>query len=382
MTFWSLIEEYDIQIPGIQRDYAQGRKSEQAIGRRFIKDIYEKISKGNGLNLDFVYGKNGNNSIIPLDGQQRLTTLFLLHWFLSIGIIDDAQKKILSKFTYETRRSSEDFCNYLVNQGYEYNSKTPLSVNIQKTKWYFLSWNKDPTIKAMLNMLDIIQEIFQRPNKELFDALIKKEKPLITFDFLPLDDFNLSDELYIKMNARGKPLTSFENFKARFSELIGLERSIKLDNAWLDIFWNLEKGRSTNISTENVDKMFINFFYYVTYNFYVERNDLEKDFDIFMEYEEIYSDEKFRSMIEKILDSLIVARESYDYFKDFLFQIRYIDRAIFYSVTKFFKYCDLSLSLKTFLQLSVFALNERSKLQKARLPTESTKKLPNVNNAR
>ena len=41
---------------------------------------------------------------------------------------------------------------------------------------------------------------------------------MITFQLLKLDEFGLSDDLYIKMNARGKPLTNFETFKARFGQ--------------------------------------------------------------------------------------------------------------------------------------------------------------------
>ena len=47
-----------------------------------------------------------------------------------------------------------------------------------------------------------------------------EERPAITFQLLPLEHFGLTDDLYIKMNARGKPLTPFETFKARFEELL------------------------------------------------------------------------------------------------------------------------------------------------------------------
>ena len=67
----------NIKIPLIQRDYAQGRPSKKitSIREKFIKDIYR-------LNLDFVYGATNGKRFIPLDGQQRLTTLFLLHLYL------------------------------------------------------------------------------------------------------------------------------------------------------------------------------------------------------------------------------------------------------------------------------------------------------------
>src|SRR5690606_13732978 len=65
----------------------------------------------------------------------------------------------------------------------------------------------------------------------------------------------LSDDLYIKMNARGKPLTAFENFKARYEQLLKTQLvdcrfnisdrafpiheyvAIQLDTQWGDLFW-------------------------------------------------------------------------------------------------------------------------------------------------
>ena len=51
------------------------------VRERFIEALYKAVTE-NPITLDFVYGdidKEGN--MTPLDGQQRLTTLFLLHWY-------------------------------------------------------------------------------------------------------------------------------------------------------------------------------------------------------------------------------------------------------------------------------------------------------------
>ena len=37
---------------------------------------------------------------------------------------------------------------------------------------------------------------------------------------MDLKAYKLNDELYIKMNSRGKPLTKFENFKAKFEKFL------------------------------------------------------------------------------------------------------------------------------------------------------------------
>src|SRR5437867_11968288 len=110
-TFWNLINELAIEIPIIQRDYAQGRQSEKVneIRNGFVKSLYEAIDENKNLDFDFIYGSEKKNVLIPLDGQQRLTTLFLLHWYLASkdGKIDEA-RETLTKFSYKTRISARD----------------------------------------------------------------------------------------------------------------------------------------------------------------------------------------------------------------------------------------------------------------------------------
>src|SRR5712675_458301 len=80
-----------IEIPVIQRDYAQGREDEHSrdVRKRFIEELADALSGDQAatpaLDLHFVYGrwKVNERTLEPLDGQQRLTTLFLLHWYLA-----------------------------------------------------------------------------------------------------------------------------------------------------------------------------------------------------------------------------------------------------------------------------------------------------------
>ena len=111
MSLLDLLKQYQIVIPIVQRDYAQGREIGQVpqIRKRFIKVLFEALKSNNSqLELDFIYGSVKNEKyFLPLDGQQRLTTLYLLHWFVAAkeGHLDNV-KTILSKFSYETRHSA------------------------------------------------------------------------------------------------------------------------------------------------------------------------------------------------------------------------------------------------------------------------------------
>ena len=73
-----------IEIPLIQRDYAQGRTDSRVteIRDRFLDVLYDAVTGDANVGLDFVYGDVEGGTLRPLDGQQRLTTLFLLHWYL------------------------------------------------------------------------------------------------------------------------------------------------------------------------------------------------------------------------------------------------------------------------------------------------------------
>ena len=289
-TFWNLISEHKILIPKIQRDYAQGRNDNKTtrIRKGFLDKIFECLESDTVLKLDFIYGsidKKGN--FIPLDGQQRLTTLFLLCYYLALRSGENGiyAFKNTKGFTYETRFSSNEFIVKLINNMSENligknpkkhiggNPSNYISDNIKNQHWFFNEYLQDPTIKGMLVMLDDIEEKcydMQKNLSEIFENLCNENECKISFEFLDLKDYNFTDELYIKMNARGKPLSDFENFKAKFIERIedfGDKNEIEnsLDNEWLDMFWTFGKDYENN-EVEKTDDKFLAFFHAVLVN--------------------------------------------------------------------------------------------------------------------
>lgn len=281
LTFNGLFDRVAfVEIPIIQRDYAQGRKDEYEVRNTFLDALYNALStdradSNQSLDLDFIYGNIDDDTFSVLDGQQRLTTLFLLHWFLAIKNKSSADFRERftvdnnSRFTYKTRPSSIEFFDAMTTDidfantfdHSENLNKQTISELIIDSNWFYLSWKQDPTVQACLNMLDSIEQKFSAYNGNLYQRLIDTEIPYITFQFLRLDSFGLSDELYIKMNARGKPLTPFENFKATLEQKIKFyndgwpeyrldisghnKQSVdgykyfihKIDTHWADLFW-------------------------------------------------------------------------------------------------------------------------------------------------
>lgn len=253
ISFFELLKgEEKIEIPIIQRDYAQGREDKKEIRDNFLNAIYDSLLNETSLKLDFIYGSKIENSFQPLDGQQRLTTLFLLHWYATIKEgIPSEYKNILKKFTYETRITSREFCLALIDNDHQVFSDVLISSQIADSKWFFLSWKNDPTIDAMLRTIDSIHNKFFN-----IDSLWNKltTDKLISFYHIELENIGLTDDLYIKMNARGKLLSSFENFKASFEKYINDKKwelstnpidtfAFKIDTLWTDFFWtNFRKG--------------------------------------------------------------------------------------------------------------------------------------------
>lgn len=307
-TFWEIIQDNQIEIPVIQRDYAQGRRNERVnqIREEFVAALLKPLQVDNteGLHLDFVYGRilgkdqakiiarnkiavenvlnavksyastlsmeigveinqinNNTNQLsqtkfIPLDGQQRLTTLFLLHWYLIQRLSLDHKKEllqVLEGFKYKTRKSTFEFCSFLTKMTVNkadliFSTKTQVSIQIEKSTLFYRIWKHDPSVKGMLVMLDTFHEELKNTEEQqlfqMWENLTVHKK--ITFDFLDLDELDQTDDLYVKMNARGKQLTDFEHFKAWLQEYIKKKETLnlenknwehKIDTIWLDHFW-------------------------------------------------------------------------------------------------------------------------------------------------
>jgi len=164
INLYQLLQEQIIQIPIIQRDYAQGRRDKKEIRENFLDALYDCVINNSPIKLDFVYGSLVDSRFQPLDGQQRLTTLFLLHWYAATKegrLAIPEVKHNLKNFSYETRISSREFCAALVEESITIESEEQeMRAAIIDSNWFFLSWESDPTIDAMLRTLDAIHQRF------------------------------------------------------------------------------------------------------------------------------------------------------------------------------------------------------------------------------
>lgn len=245
-----------IRIPKIQRPYAQGRSDEtsERIRSALLKDLFTALSTSQELELNFVYGNIVNTDkgyvLELLDGQQRLTTLFLLHWYICArerveGEARDRIIRALRNFVYETRATSTAFCKILSEFHPNLDNGGMPSQFITNCLWYHHAFECDSSVNGMLVMLDAIHQQYNKTNAER-NAPLYKNLDKLRFYIASIGEFALKEDLYIKMNARGLQLSAFEIFKADYTKLLkkikGAPRGfmVHIDTKWVDIFWSKE----------------------------------------------------------------------------------------------------------------------------------------------
>ena len=273
VTFNEFVKTHDIEIPRIQRDYTYGAnidKTNEVLAKLLddIKSALVNPDPTHELILDFVYGSENQNKMFePLDGQQRLTTLFLLQQYAAWK---DGNRPSGITFHYSTRDYTSVFCQNITSAAsFSYNpedKERTLRQQIEDCGFFRNSFYDDPSICSMLFVID---EIDKRFNELAVDGklwhLLTAQDCKVKFYSLDFGEFGLTDDLYIKMNSRGKPLTAYEIFKSKIEKYIEktlgekelmYDFACKFDTIYTDLVWD-EMGKDKSL----IDSSFINLFW-------------------------------------------------------------------------------------------------------------------------
>lgn len=271
--------ERRVIIPDLQRDYCWGDenniKSTGEVGELvsdFISNLIEqyKDQKENDdqgtLNLGMFYGYEVPANHIQLcDGQQRLTTLYLLLGMLNKQtgkirhhLISDYEYKHDDKepyLNYAIRESSLYFLRDLVSQFFINNQEKVKS--IKQADWYFEDYNLDPSIQSMLKALQKIEDLSNKMPEDLGkfeDWLLNK----ITFLYFDMETRKNGEETFVVINTTGEALSATQNLKPLvlqekndFFDNTSFKNNdnLSIDKCWEEIetwFW---KNRSNNNDT-------------------------------------------------------------------------------------------------------------------------------------
>ena len=254
-------QKKSILIPLLQRDYVQGGRTD------IIKPLLDKIQicliGTETMSLNYIYGydddKNPSN-YIAIDGQQRLTTLWLVHLY----IYSLAGLYYPVNLSFQARPDAQSFSTSLVKNLPVLLKKHRGNVvdSIKDEQWFRSFWCEEPTINNMLRALNILDKwnIPQDISQIHFEN--------VSFSFLNMKEKGLDDDVYIKMNGRGRPLSYFENIKSWMDEQVELiwkdansvdEWKTSMDDKWAALFWNNRNKKQDH--HEEVDDEQLRFFY-------------------------------------------------------------------------------------------------------------------------
>lgn len=249
----------NIVIPSLQRDYVQGNQYDKI--EPFIEYLLDGLNSDNGIDLNYIYGieNDEGKTFYPIDGQQRLTTLWLLRMYLTskANINNPTDKKVLEqKLIYQTREYAHDFCMEMSEHINELFTTQCKLVKIEEQNWFIDAWRHDTTVRGCISTLEIIDRKFGNNNAV---KMLENFDRNLHYTIESLNDNDVNGDIYIKMNGRGVPLTEYENLKSwldkKVEDLFGKDNScfvsnwrICTDNKWTDMVWeNLNESQKSLI---------------------------------------------------------------------------------------------------------------------------------------
>lgn len=267
-------------IPEIQREYVWGNNCD--VLEKFLKEMESKASPcenchhvhtNKNINVGFLYSykpsyvKFESERILDeflIDGQQRITTLFLLLLYRAtieeriddfIAICRADENDVEMGFNYKVRSLTQQFLVQLIHHAKNEGSQAfDFISDLENSPYWFLDdYKNDPTIKSMISALKSIQKIFGNRSNFYFDYLLTN----IHFWHFKTEVTSQGEELYITMNSRGEQLTDNEMQKARTLPSSELYNYGKKWEFWQTFFWRKRKEGHAN--NPNADKGFNNY---------------------------------------------------------------------------------------------------------------------------
>ena len=221
-------ENDKIIIPDLQRDYCWGnpysKDSEDSRVDSFLESIFRVFKEPNkDITMGLIYGYYDQLKPYHLqlcDGQQRLTTLFLIMGVINRYADYRYRELLMSNFElheddkephllYGIRESSLYFLSDLTTH-YFLDSKLSFC-DIKSQYWFLNSYNQDPTILSILRALETIENRLKEFEqiKVLGDFL----QTHLKFLFYDVENRQKGEETFVVINTTGEPLSANQNLK-------------------------------------------------------------------------------------------------------------------------------------------------------------------------
>ncbi|UTC57898.1 DUF262 domain-containing protein [Treponema sp. OMZ 305] len=250
--------ENKIIIPDLQRDYCWGDKA--GLVENFTDNLIELFvkDKNQHITMGLIYGYEEPSHYLQLcDGQQRLTTLFLLLGLLNKRTENSFEQYITDnkepRLQYAIRENTLYFLFDLAGNFFAGDNTTLNVEDIRKQPWYFKDYDVDPSIQSMLKALDIIDKrLTSQTIKDKYKAFGEFLIDKIFFLYYDMENRRNGEETFVIINTTGEPLTETENLKPLMLSKITNEEKQKSASKdweqWEDFFWqNRHKNDTADI---------------------------------------------------------------------------------------------------------------------------------------
>lgn len=241
-----------IVIPDLQRDYCWGanawikteRKSKGLV-KDFVANIFDLFRQSSAESVPQMFGliygyEQPKNHIQVCDGQQRLTTMFILLGYINLkvgGAFDDyiisreeRNDDFETRLQYAIRESTLYFLSDLSR--YVFVEKTTslsevrdlkeaknMGAPVRPPRWYFNDYDQDSSVQDILAALIAIDDcVSEDENVRLWkegqwrdfgEYLISQ----IRFLYYDMGSRGKGEETYVVINTTGEPLSANENLK-------------------------------------------------------------------------------------------------------------------------------------------------------------------------
>lgn len=252
-----------IIIPDLQRDYCWGdetnRKSSGEVGELvtdFVNNLIEQHDAkcSETLNLGLFYGYEiPANHIQLCDGQQRLTTLYLL-----LGMINKRTGKfrehLISDYEYK-HDDKEPYLNYAIRESSLYFlsdlvckffiSNEDIVESIKNADWYFSDYALDPSICSMINALRKIEALLTGKERNWLESFGHWILNNLTFLYFDMENRKNGEETFVIINTTGEPLSTSQTLKPLVINADVNKDVSDMAKKWEDIetwFWKNRQG--------------------------------------------------------------------------------------------------------------------------------------------
>jgi len=241
-------EDNKIIIPDLQRDYCWPEHKNGALVDDFITGLAAH-SNDDCCPLGLIYGYEHPVGHIQLcDGQQRITTLFLLVGLLYRRTRQEYLRRILisdfemsddyePRLQYAIRESTLYFLSDLTRRFFIENPSLKID-DICRQTWYFHDYDLDPSIRNMIEALRIIDRCLGSiaDLNRLGEFIARK----ISFLYYDLQSRKNGEETFVIINTTGEPLSVTENLKPHIIHRLPADEQKAGSSRWEEMetwFW-------------------------------------------------------------------------------------------------------------------------------------------------